>query len=40
MLRLVKGVLPPPLALWLHKVARDYKAVRSDAVWLPDYQGS
>ena len=34
------AIMPPPLGQWVHEVAHDCHAVRSEAVWLPDYQGS
>ena len=34
------ALMPPPLSQWVHEVAHACHAVRSEAVWLPDYQGS
>ena len=31
--------LPPPLHTWVKDIARHCAAIRSEATWLPDYQG-
>ena len=31
--------LPPPLLAWIKDVAANCAAIRSEAIWLPDYQG-
>jgi len=39
--RLVRSTcaLPPPLVTWIKEVAANCAAIRSEATWLPDYQG-
>ena len=35
----VSPSLPSPLATWVHEVARSCTEIRSEATWLPDFQG-
>jgi hypothetical protein len=39
--RLVRSTcaMPPPLVSWIKEVAANCAAIRSEATWLPDYQG-